>query len=267
MDSRRELTYAYAFGGLLTAALLSFLGIRRYFYEIFLRLHLAMTGVGTIALWRHLSIQRVRARLYVLGGITLWGCLLVLSFFVDCYHNINLGRSHWLPRVNIVKVYQATSDDQVVMADACLLEIQVNRCWDVRPGHYHFICLPALGFLSIFQSHPFWVVWWEKDSKTGTMQLDMLVRKRRGFTRRLLSHTHKEYTGWISRPFGQSEAFGDYGSVLMFATDIGIAAHLPYLKIFMQGRTEASIRTRRVVVVWQVKDRSRFPYWNFVLPY
>ena len=221
-----------------------------------------MTGVGTIALWRHLSIQRVRSRLYILGGITLWGCLLLLSFFVDCYHNINLDRSRWLPRVNIVKVYQATSDDQVVMADACLLEIQINRCWDVRPGHYHFICLPALGFLSIFQSHPFWVVWWEKDSKTGTMQLDMLVRKRRGFTRRLSSHSHKEYTGWISRPFGQPGAFGDYGSVLMFATDIGIAAHLPYLKSFMQGRTEASICTRRVVVVWQVKDRSRFPCWN-----
>src|SRR4051812_32092655 len=99
-----------------------------------------MTGVGTIALWRHLSMQEVQARLYVLGGGTLWGCLLLLSFLVDCYHNINLCAGHWLPRVNIVKVDQATSDDQVVMADAYILEIRVARCWDVRPGHYHFIC-------------------------------------------------------------------------------------------------------------------------------
>ena len=86
----------------------------------------------------------------------------------------------------------------------------------------------------------------------------MLVRKRGGFTRRLLSHRDEEHTAWISRPFGRSENFGDYGTILMFATDIGITAHLPYLKMLMQGRLEASIRTRRVVVIWQVKDSSKF---------
>jgi hypothetical protein len=44
----------------------------------------------------------------------------------------------------------------------------------------------------------------------------------------------------------------------MFATDVGITAHLPYLKMLMQGRSEASIRTRRVVVVWQVEESSKF---------
>ncbi|KAK5291041.1 hypothetical protein LTR99_010957 [Exophiala xenobiotica] len=42
----------------------------------------------------------------------------------------------------------------------------------------------------------------------------------------------------------------------MLATDAGIAAHLPYLKTLMQGRLEASIRTRRVVVIWQVQDSN-----------
>jgi len=157
--------------------------------------------------------------------------------------------------------------DQVVMADACHLEIQVHHLWDVQPGQYLFVTIPRLGIPDIFQRHPFWIVWWEKDLKGEVMKLEMLICKRRGFTQRLLLHCENEYTTWISRPFGQSERFEDYGTVLMFATDVGITAHLPYLKKLMEGRSKSSVRTRRVVVVWLslLAHAIRLPR-SFVVP-
>jgi len=44
--------------------------------------------------------------------------------------------------------------------------------------------------------------------------------------------------------------------VLMFATDIGIAAHLPYLRSLREGWSHARIRTRRIVVVWEMYSLS-----------
>jgi predicted ferric reductase len=231
---------------------------RRYFYEVFLGLHSITTAVAAIALWRHLSVGQFQARYYILGGIVFWGGGLLVGCLLDCRYNVNLGQGKWLPMANIVTVYQTEKDDQVVTTDACHLEIIVRRRWSVQPGEYLFICLRGLRFPYNFQRHPFWIVWWDEDSEKGMVHLDMLVRRRQGFTRRLLSHRETEFTARISRPFGRSEDFGDYGSVLMFATDVGIAAHLPYLKMLMQGRSEASIRTRHVVVVWQVEDSSKF---------
>ena len=253
-----KLTPFYASVALTFTALLTVPGTRRRFYECFLALHILITGVAVSALWRHLSSRQFEARFYVLGGVVFWASWLLVGLLLDGCYIINLGRGSWLPRVRIVTFYRSQNGDQVVMTGACHLEIQLRRLWDVQPGQYLFVTIPRLGILSSFQRHPFWIVWWENDPKRGMMQLDMLVRKRRGFTRRLLSYRDDEYVTWISRPFGRSENFGDYGSVLMLATDVGITAHLPYLKSLMQGRLEASIRTRRVVVIWQVQDSSKF---------
>lgn len=248
-----------AFGSLLTAATLAMIPcFRRYFYEVFLPVHVGTTGVAAVALWRHLSEPVSQARYYILGGMSFWVISLCLSFLFDCYRNISLGRRPKLPKASIVKDYRTANNDQVVMAGACHVEIRLNRSFTAQPGEYLYICIPALGFpISMFQSHPFWIIWWDTDPTSGEMRLDLLVKQRRGFTRRLLSHRDKEYTAWISGPFGKTWDFGEYGTILMLAVDVGIAAHLPYLKSLMERRTNASICTRRVVVVWQVKDSSK----------
>lgn len=247
----------YASGALATAALLTLPGVRRYFYELFLCLHVVATGAAAIAVWHYLSIRQSQARFYVLGGLGFWVSWFLIELFIDLLYNINFGRGNWLPKGKITTVYRTESGEQVVMSGVCHLEIDVHHHWNVRPGQYLFVTFPGFGLPSTFQRHPFWIVWWETDPVRKVTKLDLLVRKRNGFTRRLLSHRDDEYVTWVSRPFGRSENFGDYGSILMLATDIGIAAHLPYLKTLMQGRLEASIRTKRVVVVWQVKDSSK----------
>lgn len=240
---------------------------RRFFYEAFLPIHLGATGVAAVALWRHLSEPVSQARFYILGGTSLWAIALCTSLLSDCYRNVSLGRRlrPRLPKVFIFKEYRTVNNDQVVMDGACHVEIRLNRSFTVQPGQYLYLCIPAQGFpISIFQSHPFWIIWWDRDPESGEMRLEMLVKQRRGFTRRLLSHRDREYTAWISGPFGKTLDFGDYGTILMLAVDVGIAAHLPYLKSLMERRTNASICTRRVVVVWQVKDSSKASVPDFL---
>ncbi len=61
------------------------------------------------------------------------------------------------------------------------------------------------------------------------------------------------YLAWISGPHGSGAPVGEYGSVLMIATGIGIAAQLPYLKELIWGFNHCETRTRRIHLVWELE--------------
>jgi hypothetical protein len=46
----------------------------------------------------------------------------------------------------------------------------------------------------------------------------------------------------------------DCENILMVASGFGIAAHLPYLKQLIYGYNAREVRTRRIHLVWQVRD-------------
>lgn len=230
--------------------------MRRHFYEVFIQLHFWTTALAAVALLKHLAVQRPAARLYILVGIFSGLFLVAVGAISDCLRNVRLGRGHWLPKISVEKVYRTVDDDQIVMTDAYHVHLWVNRSFKVHPGQYLYLTVPWLGLPSLFQSHPFWIVWWDHDTAHDGMHLQMLVRQRHGFTRRLLSYRDKKYSAWIKGPYGQTKNLAEFGTVVMFATDIGIAAHLSYLKCLLHGYSMSSVCTRRAIVVWEVKDGS-----------
>ena len=243
-------------GALSLACLTTFPGVRRWFYQWFVLVHTTASAFGVFGLWQHLALQHSDAQVYSLVGIALWASFIVFSLGLDILRHVRLGRKPQFPKAVITKIYHTRKGERVVMNDACHIEVRTWMIEDIRPGEFLQISLPGLRLLSFFESHPFWIVWWERDHETGLLHLDLLVKQRQGFTRRLLSHRDQECTAWLSGPFGHSMKFEDFGTVLMLATDIGIAAHLPYIKMLMEARQRAAVRTRRVVVVWQVKNSS-----------
>ena len=94
--------------------------------------------------------------------------------------------------------------------------------------------------------------------------LYLLVEPKHGFTRKLLlfadEHQYERdqdfdsipelhgnfHLAWFSGPHGSGAPVSEYGSVLMLATGIGIAAQLPYLQELIQGLNRCEVRTRRV---------------------
>lgn len=114
------------------------------------------------------------------------------------------------------------------------------------------------------------VSWTEGTAPT----LYLLVEPKHGFTQKLLSaadeHQYERdqdfntisisqkdfHLAWFSGPHGSGALVGEYGSVLMLATGVGIAAQLPYLQELIQGLNRCEVRTRRVHLVWQLQRRG-----------
>lgn len=56
----------------------------------------------------------------------------------------------------------------------------------------------------------------------------------------------------FSGPHGRGISVGDYGKVLMIATDSGIVAQLPYLQELVSGFNNYRVRTRDIHLVWEL---------------
>ena len=97
--------------------------------------------------------------------------------------------------------------------------------------------------------------------------LELLVEPRKGLTRELLSHAGTEGPGdtitsrWVlfSGPYRRSIAVGDYKNVLIIADRFGIVAYLPYLKRLIYSYNARKVRTRRIHLVWQLRDIGKLP--------
>jgi NAD(P)H-flavin reductase len=99
------------------------------------------------------------------------------------------------------------------------------------------------------------ISWWDWSRKGLTISL--LVKSRTGFTGELDRHTNKELLAFIDGPYGIQHRFGDYGTVIMLATGIGIAGHIPYIKDLISGYNNCEVRTRRILLVWQISKESK----------
>ncbi|KAG0642728.1 hypothetical protein HOY80DRAFT_1103328, partial [Tuber brumale] len=82
-----------------------------------------------------------------------------------------------------------------------------------------------------------------------------LIQPRKGFTRSLLTLTKSR--AFIEGPYGDEKNLGQYGTIVMLATGIGIAAHLPYLKRLLEEYRKCKILTQRISVHWEMERECK----------
>lgn len=63
---------------------------------------------------------------------------------------------------------------------------------------------------------------------------------------------------FIDGPYGAPHGFGEYGTVVMIASGVGIAGHMPYIKDLITGHLNWEVRTQRVLLVWQMKRKNEY---------
>lgn len=230
--------------------LLTFSLFRRLSYEIFLRVHQLLALAAVYALWRHLSAKKIFARIYIViaaglfSGVTVWQVLLVV------FRNLALG--HAFARADV------TQDNGMIK-----ISLTLPRPWNIRAGQYVNLCIPSISLWSFLQSHPFMIASWTEGKSPG---LFLLAGAKAGFTRKLLQYA-RPHTGdptemdyrlaWFSGPHGHTLNLGNYGSVIMVATGLGIAAQLPYVKELIKGYNNCNVRTRRIQLIWQIATWGR----------
>ena len=139
------------------------------------------------------------------------------------------------------------------------LELKLPRQVRVSPGDYINLWIPGLGLRSLIQSHPFTIISW-RCNEDKTMTLNLLIEARSGLTNKLhqasVNEDH-EFLTLFSGPHGTTITMGDFGTVLMFATDMGIAAQLPYLRKLIDDYNQCRVRTRRIHLIWQLRDLGK----------
>jgi predicted ferric reductase len=203
-----------------------------------------------IAIWLHLSSNKPTGKIFLQVGVSIWTLVTLLHWIYFIFRNFVLGRSLASARV-------------VEKSGSMHVTIKVPRPWDVKPGQYIFLTIPAAGSMSRFQGHPFMIVWWEHN--VDGLTISLLVKPRHGFTRKLLGITGCDTLAFIDGPYGYSHDLGEYGTVLMFATGIGIAGHLSYLKDLIRGYNSCEVRTRCVILVWQLDNEGNI--FNLMIAY
>lgn len=181
----------------------------------------------------------------------------LLDFGRAMFHNINLGNGPWLPRALVLDSFYSDKNQRIRMEGVRHVRLYVPNRIHVSPGQYVQVRFLDLGLRSFFQTHPFWVVVDHFDQESQSRYLDLLVQTHNGLTKRLTTRD-RPFRVWISGPYGAHRKFEKFGTVLMFASGIGIAAYLAYIKRILELRSDSRAYTRSIVLVWQMSNLSEY---------
>jgi predicted ferric reductase len=227
--------------------------VRRTVYEWFLNSHYVLSLVALIAIWRHTSAKS--AVLYLKIATSLWTGSTAVHWLMFAFRNLAIGRPFATATVQRLWNVSGLQASLVDASSALLIEVTVPRPWRVEAGQWVFLSVPKLGWFTGIRGHPFMISWWER-GRSG-MTISLLVRPRAGFTGALERYTNQTLKAFIDGPYGKRYGFGDYGTVIMFATGIGIAGHIPYIKELISGYNSCEVKTQRIRLVWEIEDRCK----------
>jgi len=247
--------------------------VRRHFYETFLILHRTLGVVIVAGVCVHIPRKAdapPMIYLIVTGG--LWIVVRLLRFAHMLFRNLRNGKH--LCRAAIWS-----------LPDAHQVHVKVSRPWDFRAGQYVYLCFPRASHGDWLQSHPYFVSWWYRDEK-GDDIIVFIVRRQKGLSTVLGTHSSgnlicvpdskedkeeddrrlllaidlgiqpTELSALIEGPYGYDFRLDEYGTILLFATDEGIAGQLPYIKQFLQRFHNWDVKARRIVLFWEVSAES-----------
>ncbi|KAH6664015.1 hypothetical protein B0J14DRAFT_682547, partial [Halenospora varia] len=217
--------------------------VRRALYEWFLNFHLLFSIVVLIAIWRHLSSKKSVELLFRIG-IGLWTIATAVYWIFFAFRNLVFGRPFATAVARRLSNRDLEDHSLVDLSTILQVDVTVPRPWHVKAGQFVFLSIPKLGIFTRLRGHPFMISWWERDQKGLTITL--LVKSRAGFTAELDRHRNQCLRAFIDRPFGVRHDFRECGTVIMIATGIGIAGHIPYIKELVSRYNNCEVKTRRI---------------------
>ncbi|KAL1873642.1 hypothetical protein Plec18167_006159 [Paecilomyces lecythidis] len=226
--------------------------LKRRLYELFLKLHTGCALFLLYALWKHINPQTGSSIVLMVMCVSLFGGSFLVQVIRVLYRNVALGR-------------QSARSSLVLSGNTIQVHLMLPRPWKIRAGERINLAIPSAGLTSLFQSHPFVIVWWENDIAGNGVSIFLLVRPRTGFTRKLRERLvdGQQYLALVDGPYGiarhgVSGHVGDYGHVFMVTTGIGIAAGIPYIKELLEGRRGGKVKTQRISLVWQLEQNDDY---------
>lgn len=232
-------------------------------YEAFSNLHLLFASVAIGAIYLHVP-SRVLLEppvVYLIAAVSLQVFIAALQLGQVLYRNVRYGKQINRASIRTITFKRPYERDSPV-SDAVHVHVRLSRPWKLEAGQYVYLCIPGVSYTLFAQLHPFYVSWWYRDDD-GNDCVVFIIQRQRGFTKNLLLHTgddfgdDSEMRAVIEGPYGTELKLDSYGTVLLFATGIGIAGQLPYVEKLLEGYHNCEVKTRRIALFWEVESECK----------
>jgi len=243
--------------------------LRHAFYETFLNIHILLAIFAVAGIHLHCSIKDLPPLPYVTAAAALW----IME---------RLLRLAWTLRRNITLHVWTTAEVTSLPGDACRVTLRLPRATYIKPGTHAYL---RFARLNIWESHPFSIAWIEEASDTARQstpgsstekdvpepaaaqlpigtRVSFTIQAKTGLTRRLLDFSRAEHPtaplvyALFEGPYAGHHSLDSYGHVLLFAGSSGITHQLLYVRHLLRGHAGGTVATRRIMLVWAVRDRS-----------
>lgn len=214
---------------------------RSWLFEVFLRLHQLLSAGAIVATWIHVSDNSLTAKIIMeaigfLFGAAAIGQLITL-----------LCRRGTIQLAPIKH-----SKTSALSRNAVLLRISLRRPVHVHAGQYVFLYVPGISCFSFLQNHPFMVVSWNSDP---TSELEIFVQGGKGFSKKLVQClVGRKLRAFVTGPFGLAEPMKQFRSVILFATESGIASFIARLRELVSEHGSSNCFNTRTHLIWQVQN-------------
>lgn len=147
-----------------------------------------------------------------------------------------------------------------------IAEIKVPRPWEIHAGDSVYIWMPEISPWSVLHSHLFMISWWDQEIHGGGATIYLHLKSKSAITGRCLRRSKiPKLTTRIDGPYGWRIKTGYRGKVMMFASERGIAAQVPYIKELLIGAKDYCVRTRKILLIWQIEKESKYLQLSLIL--
>ncbi|KAH8587843.1 hypothetical protein B0O99DRAFT_457091, partial [Bisporella sp. PMI_857] len=242
LSPRSRIAGFTAASALFALILSSFSSVRQTFYEVFRYCHVCFAAIIVVAGFVHLTPVDVSKPSAILLVITASMYILLVSM-----------------RTGMFILQRAKA--AIYHGDGLLkVDLELTRSIRVRAGQHVWLRIPSTGHTSFAESHPFAIASWGEKQNGKAKHITLLIDVRAGFTRKLKilanseSTNSQRFNAYIDGPYGQAIKAEDYGTVILYATGIGIGAQLATIRQLLECREASTAKTQRITLLWEVEE-------------
>lgn len=259
---------ASGFAGTLSLALLLILSaspVRHAFYETFLNVHIVLAFIVFACTWVHCATAELPGGLPQLS----WIVVIFSLWFADRF-----ARMMRLVLINWTKTGVTEAEIIPMPGEACRVTLHMPCHVHVMPGTHAYLRFAGV---KPWENHPFSIAWVEHfprrshekleseaatraEIQKGTTSVSFVIAAHTGFTRSLYEQASKGgmdpiyMKAAMEGPYAGHHQLDSYGHAVLFAGSSGITHQLSYLKPIIEGFNAGTIATRRMTLVWVMRD-------------
>ena len=246
--------------------------VRHAFYETFLNVHIICAFFTIIGVIVHCELAKLPQRPYIWSVFALWMVerLARVARIVYC----NLSRQSW-----------TKASIEPLPGDACRVTIHLPKYMEINPGTHAYL---RFARVKPWESHPFSIAWVDHISNSPTSPMSEKDIEAQGAKRidkantttdiSFIIHAQTGMTRWLfdkaslsglkvfplkaafEGPYAGHHSLDSYGHAVLFAGSSGITHQIPYVRHLIEGFAAGTVATRRIVLVWIIRDAEHLEW-------